>query len=55
LHGHFDLNWGWGLVAFVLGLAKGLLREATGSIIAGTVLHGITDIWAIVVTQLFLG
>jgi membrane protease YdiL (CAAX protease family) len=55
LHGHFNLNWGWGLVAFIAGLGHGLLRERTGSILAGTVFHGINDIWAIVVIPMILG
>jgi membrane protease YdiL (CAAX protease family) len=49
LHGHFNLNWGWGFVAFVAGLGHGLLRERTGSILAGTIVHGINDTWVLIV------
>ncbi len=49
LHGHFSLNWGWGLVAFVAGLGHGLLRERTGSILPGAIVHGINDTWVLIV------
>lgn len=52
LHGHFNLNWGFGLVVFVGGLWRGLLREGTGSIWAGVIQHGISDIWLLVVVPM---
>jgi membrane protease YdiL (CAAX protease family) len=54
LHGHFNLNWGWGLVAFVAGLGHGFLRERTGSILAGAVVHGINDTWVLIVIPMLL-
>jgi membrane protease YdiL (CAAX protease family) len=54
LHGHFTLNWGWGLFALIAGSIHGLLREGTGSIVAGTVLHGIKDVWLLVIVPTLL-
>ncbi len=55
LHGHLDLNLGWGLAAFFAGAVHGLLREATGSIMVGTLLHGINDTWLLLVIPMILG
>jgi len=45
-NGRWDFAWWWGVTNFVTGLFYGLLREKTGSILAGAVHHGLTDVLA---------
>jgi membrane protease YdiL (CAAX protease family) len=44
--GRWDFAWWWWLPNFVTGLLYGCLREKTGSILAGGVYHGLTDVLA---------
>jgi membrane protease YdiL (CAAX protease family) len=44
--GRWDLAWWWWLPNLVTGLFYGYLREKTGSILAGGVVHGFTDVMA---------
>jgi membrane protease YdiL (CAAX protease family) len=47
------LQWTWGLSAFLHGtLVFGYLREKTGSILSGAILHGNNDAWALIVANL---
>jgi membrane protease YdiL (CAAX protease family) len=45
LHGHFNLNWQWGLASLFPGLIFALIREGTGSILPGALLHATDNIW----------
>jgi len=45
-HGHFDFAWWYGVQSCFTGLFYGCLRQETGSIIAGGVTHGLTDVLA---------
>jgi CAAX protease family protein len=45
-HGRFDFAWAYGAQNVVVGLCYGALREKTGSILAGVVVHGLADAWA---------
>jgi membrane protease YdiL (CAAX protease family) len=44
--GRWDFAWWWGLPNFITGLFYGVLREKTGSILAGSVHHGLVDVVA---------
>jgi membrane protease YdiL (CAAX protease family) len=44
----FDFAWWWWLPNFASGLFYGLLRERTKSILAGGIMHGLTDVLACV-------
>lgn len=44
--GRYEFAWWWWLPNFASGLFFGLLRERTGSILAGAVIHGLTDVAA---------
>jgi membrane protease YdiL (CAAX protease family) len=44
--GRRDFAWWWGLPSFVSGLFYGVMRERTGSIVAGGVHHGLVDVLA---------
>jgi membrane protease YdiL (CAAX protease family) len=46
--GPFDFAWIWWLPNFASGLFFGLLREKTKSVLAGSIIHGITDVFSIV-------
>jgi uncharacterized protein len=41
--GRYEFSWQQGVATFFAGLFFGLLREKTGSIVAGGVAHGLTD------------
>lgn len=40
LIGSYSLDWGWGLRAFIMGLAFCSIREKTANIIAPSIVHG---------------
>jgi membrane protease YdiL (CAAX protease family) len=42
--GRFDFAWSWWLPNFAGGLFYGLLRERTNSILAGAIIHGLSDV-----------
>jgi membrane protease YdiL (CAAX protease family) len=42
--GRFDFAWLWMLVNFFSGLFFGVLREKTGSILPGAIVHGLEDV-----------
>jgi membrane protease YdiL (CAAX protease family) len=42
--GQFDFAWLWMLVNFFAGLFLGVLRERTGSILPGALVHGLVDV-----------
>jgi membrane protease YdiL (CAAX protease family) len=42
--GRFDFAWLWLVTNFCVGLFFGLLREGTGSVLAGAVVHGLGDV-----------
>jgi len=44
--GHYDFAWWYGVQSCFMGLFYGCLREKTGSVLAGAVAHGVTDVWA---------
>jgi membrane protease YdiL (CAAX protease family) len=46
--GRYDFAWQWWLPAFAGGLFFGLLRARTGSVLPGAVIHGLTDVLAMV-------
>jgi membrane protease YdiL (CAAX protease family) len=46
--GRYDFAWPWLVVNFFSGLSFGVLRERTGSILAGAIVHGLTDVLAFV-------
>jgi len=45
-HGRFDFAWWYGVQSCFTGLFYGCLRQKTGSIVAGGVTHGLTDVLA---------
>ena len=45
-HGHVNFAWWYGVQSCFTGLFYGCLRQKTGSIIAGGVTHGLTDVLA---------
>jgi membrane protease YdiL (CAAX protease family) len=42
--GEYDFAWLWMVVNFCSGLFYGVMRERTGSILAGAVVHGLEDV-----------
>jgi membrane protease YdiL (CAAX protease family) len=52
IDGRYDLQWSWGIGAFLAGIMFGCLREKTGSILSGAVLHGNQDGWMLIVQNL---
>jgi uncharacterized protein len=44
--GRYDFAWLWWLPNFASGLFFGLLREKTHSILAGGIIHGLSDVFA---------
>ena len=46
-HGHYRFDWEWAGLTAATGLVFGLIREATGRIWAGAVVHGLLDVWVI--------
>lgn len=52
IQGRFDFQWTLGISAFVMGVIFGCLREKTGSILSGAVLHGNGDAWILIVHNL---
>jgi membrane protease YdiL (CAAX protease family) len=42
--GRFDFAWLWLVTNLCTGLFVGLLREGTGSVLAGAVVHGLEDV-----------
>lgn len=53
-NGRFDFAWIWWLPNFASGLFFGLLREKTKSVLAGGIVHGLTDVFSSV-PALWLG
>jgi membrane protease YdiL (CAAX protease family) len=49
-HGRFHFDWGWAALTTVAGLIFGFIREATGSIWPGAVVHGLLDVWTTALT-----
>jgi membrane protease YdiL (CAAX protease family) len=47
-HGNFNFAWWYGVQSIFVGLFYGCLREKTGSVVAGSVTHGLTDVLATV-------
>jgi len=45
LHGHYAFDWTWAAGSLVPGLMCGLMREATGNILTGSIVHGLWDVW----------
>jgi membrane protease YdiL (CAAX protease family) len=45
-HRRFDFAWGYGIQSVFAGLYYGMLRERTGSVLAGAVTHGTVDVLA---------
>lgn len=45
-NGRFDFAWGYGIQSVFAGLYYGVLRERTGSVLAGAVTHGTVDVLA---------
>lgn len=45
-NGRWDFAWWWWLPNFVVGLFFGVLREKAGSVLAGSIIHGLTDVLA---------
>jgi membrane protease YdiL (CAAX protease family) len=52
LHGRMQLQWTWGISTCVTGIIHGYLREKTGSILSGAILHGNNDVWVLIVQNL---
>lgn len=53
MRGPVNFQWTWGLSSFLSGtFIFGYLREKTGSILAGALLHGNNDAWALIVINL---
>ena len=52
IHGHYDLQWTWGLGGFISGLMLGYLREKTGSVLSGAIFHGNNDAWVLILQNL---
>jgi membrane protease YdiL (CAAX protease family) len=44
--GRWSFAWWWWLPSFATGLFYGCLREKTGGVLAGSVVHGLTDVLA---------
>ena len=44
--GQYNFAWWYGVQSCFTGLFYGCLREKTGSVLAGAVTHGLTDVWA---------
>ena len=42
--GRYDFAWLWLIAGFFSGLFFGVLREKTGSVLAGAVVHGLEDV-----------
>jgi membrane protease YdiL (CAAX protease family) len=42
--GRFDFAWLWMVASFCSGLFYGVMRERTGSVLAGAVVHGLEDV-----------
>ena len=53
--GRFECAWQMGVATFFAGLFFGLLREKTGSIVAGGVAHGLSDATAYVIRVMAAG
>jgi membrane protease YdiL (CAAX protease family) len=47
-HHRFTFAWGFGLANVATGLLYGILRETTGSVLAGAVTHAILDVLVII-------
>jgi CAAX protease family protein len=45
-HGRFAFAWAYGLESMFVGLFYGALREKSGSLVTGAVVHGLVDVWA---------
>lgn len=45
--GKYSLDIFWGIIAFMIGLVLGFVREKTGSIVAPALLHGALDFFGI--------
>lgn len=41
--GRYELAWGWAIWTSLAGLLFGILREKTGSLLAGSIAHGLPD------------
>jgi membrane protease YdiL (CAAX protease family) len=52
IHGRIQLQWTWGMATCVTGIIGGCLREKTGNILSGAILHGNNDIWVLIVQNL---
>jgi|SRR6266850_2045441 len=52
-HGHYEFAWWYGVQNCFIGLFYGCVREKTGSIVAGGVTHGLTDVLARVPSMIF--
>jgi membrane protease YdiL (CAAX protease family) len=44
-HGHYTFDWLWAATSVVPGLIYGLMREAKGNILPGSMAHGLWDVW----------
>jgi membrane protease YdiL (CAAX protease family) len=44
--GRFDFAWWWGVTNFFAGIFFGCLRERTGSVLAGAIVHGLGGVLA---------
>ena len=44
-HGRYSFDWGWAGITIVTGLLFGVIREATGTVWPGAVVHGLLDVW----------
>jgi membrane protease YdiL (CAAX protease family) len=51
--GHWEFSWSWGAIGVLGGLLYGFLRELTGSIWAGTIVHGLSGVYR-GIAQVFL-
>jgi membrane protease YdiL (CAAX protease family) len=45
-HGRLDFGWSMGLQSAVVGVFYGLIRSKTDSVIPGSIMHGLSDIFA---------
>jgi hypothetical protein len=45
-HGHWNFSWLWWWPNFGAGLFFGVLRAKIGSVVAGGMIHGMTDVLA---------
>lgn len=50
--GRYDFAWLWLVVNFFCGLFFGVLRERTGSVLPGAIVHGLDDVLAQIPSQL---